>query len=159
MAKIHRSVPLRTREENLKTGLVYLFLTFALIFVMGLFFTALNMGKIQDAFLNNSPYVGEPAGTWEPAPDQAKNFKTGDVEVRIIDDQLYLQLKSVEKGMAPELDSLRILEDGSYVAYVNLAEGKETTAVYRLILDRDLSEEMPVVKQNSKGIVVTAEER
>lgn len=146
------------RRSNVRVGLTCLFLAFAAFFTFGLFYLTLN-SQITESLLNeDTVYSGEPAGSWDPAPDKTEKFKGQDIQVQVIDDKLYMQIKSVDKDLSPEIESLRILDDGSYLVYVKLVKGSDSTAVYRLLIDENFTEGSPVVKQSARGITVVAEE-
>lgn len=149
---------METKEYRLRNALAWLFVGVAIIFTFGLFYITVNAQELSSNIADGSEYLGEPTGGWEPAPDKSSSFKGEDIQSQVIDDKLYLQIKSVDKGKTPYIDSLRLLDDGSYLAYVGLEEGKDSTAVYELKVDEKLEDGAPAVSQISKGLKIRAEE-
>lgn len=138
--------------------LAWTFVGVAVVFTFGLFYLTVNA---QELILNldaSSEYVGEPIGSWEAAPDNADSFEGSDIQTLIVDGKLYMQIKSVGEDKAPYIDSLRVLENGNYLVYVDLEPGEAKTAVYELKIDADLDEGAPVVSQVVKGIQTEASE-
>lgn len=146
----------REREQKLRVAITVLFVLIALIFTCGLFYISVNMNRFEDAILGPEQYQGDPVGIWEPAQNMAKHFDSDDISYRVIDGKLYMQIKSTKEGMSPEIDSLRKLDDGSYLVYVTLEKGSSETSVYELDLGDD-TDKSPSIKQSLRGIVTEAE--